>query len=146
MIIATCHLLSTICSVYIMNFHRWIERKNKCQNITLSIETVTSVITAMIQLANHNVLFVKIKVFWLIGNIWSFLLQKIEYQRLFHRQQNLEILFCFSFMRAYEFCSISNIDQSTKIFAMDFSYLVEEIINTKIFRIYRKICTVTAKI
>ena len=30
-------------------------------------------------------------------------------------------------MRVYKFCSISNIDQNTKIFAFDFSYFVKMI-------------------
>ena len=64
-------------------FNRW----------KLSIGTVTSAITAMIQFANQSAvflriweivyfsyfLFVKIKAFQLIGTIWDFVLQWIEY-------------------------------------------------------------------
>ena len=86
------------------------------------------------------VLLVKIRVFWLLGKLLRFcvaLLHRIEYQIIFCWQQHLEILFRFHFMRVHKFCSISNIDQNTKNVEMDFSYFVEEIMNTKIYKIYR---------
>ena len=38
-----------------------------------------------------NNFFFKIRVFLLIGQIWGFLLQRIEYQKLFYSQQHLQI-------------------------------------------------------
>ena len=50
----------------------------------------------------------------------------------------------FPFMKVYKFCSISNIDQTTENFAMDFSYFVEEIMNAKICKIHCKHFPLTA--
>ena len=86
------------------------------------------------------VLLVKIRVFWLLGKLLRFcvaLLHRIEYQIIFCWQQHLEILFRFHFMRVYKFNSISNIDQTTNNFAIDFSYFVE-IKNTKKCKIYHR--------
>ena len=87
-------------------------------------------------------LFFKIKAYLLTGKfvlqIWNFLLERIEYQRLFYWQYFLEIYIFFNFMRVYKFCSISNIDQTIKNVAMAFSYYVEGIMNTKICEIYGK--------
>ena len=85
------------------------------------------------------------KAFWLMGKIWSFVqIEQNEYERSFYWQQHFEILFCFHFMKVYKFCWISNIDQTNTSFAMYFSYFVEEIMNTKICKIYRKNCPLTA--
>ena len=97
----------------------------------------------------NNVLYIFIRqneAILVNGKLVRFMLKGIEYQRLFYWQQHLEILFCFYFIRAYKFCSISklNIDQITKNFAMDFSYFEEEIMNTKICKIYRKFFSLTS--
>ena len=72
------------------------------------------------------------------------MLQRNEYQRLFHGQQHLEIKFWFHFMRAYKICLMSNIDQITKNFLIDFSYFLREIMNTRIWKIHRKLFPPTA--
>ena len=76
--------------------------------------------------------------------IWGFVLQRIEYQILFYWQQHLEIFFMsILFLFLWEFINFAYIEcivQTTKNFAMDFfSYFVEEIMNTKICKTYRKI-------
>ena len=46
-------------------------------------------------------------------------------------------------MTVYKFCSMSNINQTTTNFEIDFSYFVEEIMNTKIWESIAKKIPVT---
>ena len=41
----------------------------------------------------------------------------------------------FPFTRVHKVCSISNFDQTIRKFSMDFSYIIEEIMNTKTCKI-----------
>ena len=51
-------------------------------------------------------IIIKIKPFWLMGKMWRFMLQRIEYQRLIYWQQHPDTLFCFNFTRVFTFCSL----------------------------------------
>ena len=71
------------------------------------------------------------------------MLQRIEYQRLFYRQ-HLEMLSYFHLMKVYKYCLISNFYQTIASFAIDFLYFLEQIMITKIRKIYRKNFPLTA--
>ena len=84
----------------------------------LELQAIKTVTSADVQ-ANQSVMLCSVFTFIrrnqgiLIGKFEVFCCNEMDIKDYFIGSRYLEILFCFHFMRVYEFCSISNIDQTT---------------------------------